>query len=402
MSSLPGGLTRRRLIPVLAMISGLGPMSIDMYLPSLPAMEQHFASDAATTQLTLASYFGGLAIGQVFYGPIADALGRKKPLLFGLLLYVLASLGCLLAQSMEQLVFMRLLQALGGCAGIVVTRAIVRDCFGVNDMARILSLLLLIMGVAPVLAPMLGGLLFQQFGWRAIFYVLSAYGALCALLLMLLIPETLQAAPSRPSLHHALSGYLKLIRHRRFMGYALGGSMAQAGMFAYISGSSFVFIEVYRLSPSQYAGLFGLNACGLILASQLNSLALNRWPVQRLLRRALRAYSLAGLMTLLAVCFALPVWLVVLPLFLAIASLGFSFPNSTAAAMAPFGDRAGSASALLGTLQFTVASVSSFAVGHLYDGSARPMALVVAACGLFSLLLLRVLVPRHEEKPALI
>ena len=397
-SALPPGLTRRRLIGILAFVAGLGPMAIDMYLPSLPALQQHFASDAATTQLTLAAYFVGLAVGQLFYGSLADALGRRKPLLFGLTLFVLASIGCLYAPNMETLVGLRFVQALGGCAGMVITRAIVRDCFGVAAMARVLSLLLLIMGVAPILAPLAGGYLDQWLGWQAIFAALVAYGLTAVLLVAFGIPETMRGPRSLPSLGSALASYQKLIRHRRFMGYALAGGIGQAGMFSYISSSSFVFIGVYGLSPQHYAWIFGANAFGLIVASQLNSIVLNRVPVQRVLRRALRAYFAFGLLLLaMALINIGPIGLIV-PLFFCIASLGFSFPNATAAAMAPFGDRAGSAAALLGTLQFTIASIASFAVGHLYNGTAVPMAAVIASCGGLALLLLTVLAGHKDRR----
>ena len=399
-SNLPPGITQRRLIGSLAMLSGLGPMAIDMYLPSLPALQRHFASDEATTQLTLAAYFIGLAVGQLFYGSVADALGRRKPLLFGLALFMLASLGCLFAPNIETLVLLRGLQALGGCAGIVITRAIVRDCFGVASMARVLSLLLLIMGVAPILAPMLGGYLGAWFGWQAIFAVLALYGALCLTLVALGIPETFRGPRTPLSLRTAAQHYQKLIRHRRFMGYALAGGIGQAGMFSYISSSSFVFIGIYGLTPQHYAWLFGLNACGLIAASQLNSKVLERVAVQRVLRRALRAYFTFGLLLLAAAVLDLGVIGLVVPLFFCIASLGFSFPNATAAAMAPFGDRAGSAAALLGTLQFTIASLASFVVGRLHDGTAVPMAAVIASCGGLALLLLPVLAGRKPQLPA--
>lgn len=390
-SALPPGLPRGRLIGILAVVSGLGPMAIDMYLPSLPALQKHFASDAATAQLTLAAYFIGLATGQLFYGAIVDALGRKKPLLFGLSIFTLASAGCLFAPNMETLVVLRALQALGGCAGIVVTRAIVRDCFGVESMARVLSLMLLIMGIAPILAPLLGGYLHEWFGWQAIFAVLVGYGLVCMMLIIFGIPETFRGPRARPSFAASLASYHKLIRHRRFMGYALAGGIGQAGMFAYISSSSFVFIGIYGLSPQHYAWIFGLNACGLIVASQLNSKVLERVPVQRVLRRALRSYFIFGVLLLGAALLDLGVIGLVIPLFFCIASLGFSFPNSTAAAMAPFGDRAGSAAALLGTLQFTIASIASFTVGHLYNGTPVPMAAVITTCAALALTLLHVL-----------
>lgn len=392
--TLPPGLTRRRLIPILALTTALGPMSIDMYLPSLPALQEHFHSDAATTQQTLAAYFIGLSIGQLFYGPISDSLGRRKPMIFGLLLYVLAAVGCLFAREMEHLVALRFLQALGGCAGMVITRAITRDCFPAQAMARVLSLLLLIMSVAPILAPMAGGYLFRWFGWQSIFFVLVVYGLICALAVGFGIPETLRGERKPLSFAGAARTYAKLIGHRRFMGYALAGATGQAGLFAYISSSSFVFIDHYGVSPEHYAWIFGFNACGLIGASQLNSLALNYLPVQRVLRYALRVYSTAGvLMVLAAVTGFGGMWSVLAGLFVCMSAMGFSFPNSTAAAMAPFGDRAGSAAALLGTLQFAIASVASFAAGHLYNGSALPMAMIIATCGLAALLLLRWLAP---------
>lgn len=393
-SFLPAGVSRYRLIGILAFVSGLGPMAIDMYLPSLPALEKHFASDPATTQLTLAAYFFGLAFGQLFYGAIVDALGRKKPLLFGLVVFTLASIGCLFAPNMETLVVLRAVQALGGCAGIVATRAIVRDCFGVAEMARVLSLMLLIMGVAPILAPLLGGYLQQWFGWQAVFVLLALYGVSALMLVGLGIPETMREARSAPSLEKALAGYKMLIRHRRFMGYALAGGIGQAGMFAYISSSSFVFIDIYGFSPQHYAWLFGLNAAGLIIASQLNSLVLRTVAVQRVLRRALRAYLTFGVLLLGMSLLDIGAIGLIVPLFFCVASLGFSFPNATAAAMAPFGDRAGSAAAVLGTLQFTIASITSFAVGHLYNGTAVPMAAVIATCGALALTLLHVLAGR--------
>ncbi|WP_051362047.1 Bcr/CflA family multidrug efflux MFS transporter [Solimonas soli] len=392
--TLPPGLTRRKLIPILAMTTALGPMSIDMYLPSLPALEAHFHSDAATTQQTLASYFVGLSIGQLFYGPVSDSLGRRKPMLFGLILYVIAAFGCLFAREMEHLVALRFLQALGGCAGMVITRAIVRDCFPAQAMARVLSLLLLIMSVAPILAPMAGGYLFRWFGWQSIFALLVVYGLLCAAVVGLGVPETLRGERKPLSLAGAARTYAKLISHRRFMGYALAGATAQAGLFAYISSSSFVFIDHYGIAPEHYAWIFGVNACGLIGASQINSLALNRVPVQRLLRRALRVYVAAGVLMVAATLSGVGgMWSVLAGLFVCMSAMGFSFPNSTAAAMAPFGDRAGSAAALLGTLQFAIASVSSFAAGHLYNGTAVPMAAIIAICGISALLLLRWLAP---------
>lgn len=382
--------SNRRWILILGAVVAIGPLAIDMYLPALPLLQRHFHSDAAATQLSLAVFFAGLAIGQLVYGPVSDRYGRKRPLLVGLAIYVLATFGCALASSMTAFIALRFLQALGGCAGMVITRAMVRDRFPPQDMARILSLLVLVIGAAPILAPALGGVVLERLGWQAIFHFQAGYGLLCLLAVTRWIGETHQpAADARLSLGSALRGYASLLAHHRFMGYALSGGIAQGGMFAYIAVSAFVFIEVYGLSPSAYAWLFGANAFGLIAASQINRTLLDRYPAQTVLKAAIGTYFAGGLALLVtALTGAGGLAGILLPLWLCITSLGFTFPNSVAAAMAPFGDRAGAASGLLGTLQFAIAGTTAAAVGHWYDGSAVPMALAIAGCGLASSLLL--------------
>jgi DHA1 family bicyclomycin/chloramphenicol resistance-like MFS transporter len=382
--------SNRRWILILGAVVAIGPLSIDMYLPGLPTLQRHFHSDATATQLSLAVFFAGLAIGQLIYGPVSDRFGRRTPLLVGLAIYVIATLGCALAPSMPALIGLRFLQALGSCSGIVMTRAMVRDRFPPQDMARILSLLILVIGIAPILAPILGSVVLEHLGWQAIFHIQAAFGVLCFVAVATYIAETHRPPPGTSlSLGSALAGYAQLLSHRRFMGYALAGGTAQGGMFAYISVSSFVFIEIYALSPNAYAWIFGANAFGLIAASQVNRWLLGRYPAQKVLRAAIAAYFASSLVLLFAASTGfggLPG--VLLPLWLCITSLGFTFPNSVAAAMAPFGDRAGAASGLLGTLQFVIAGTTAAIVGHWYDGSAVPMAAVIAVCGLGSNLLL--------------
>lgn len=371
-----------------------------MYLPSLPALQAHFGADTATTQLTLSAYFIGLALGQLIYGPVSDRLGRRKPLLFGLGLYALVSLGCAYAPGMHGLVLLRFLQALGGCAGMVITRAMVRDRFPPQEMARVLSTLVLVMGAAPILAPLIGGQIFLLMGWQAIFLVMVAYSLACFAAIYFGIPESSRGPGEALSLPGIVANYVRLLRHRRFMGYALAGGIAQAGMFAYISGSSFVFINVYGVTPAHFGWLFGLIAFGLITSAQVNSLMLRRYRSEHVLRMALLVNALCGVALVLAAATGVGGLAgIIVPLFCGMSSLGFSFPNSTAGAMAPFGDRAGLAAALLGTLQFVFASLSGAAVGQLYNGSALPMAAVICTCAISARLLLQVLVPSPVSPP---
>ncbi|WP_168146716.1 multidrug effflux MFS transporter [Solimonas marina] len=375
------------------LIVAIGPFSIDMYLPSLPALQTHFGVDAAAVQRTLSLFFVGLAIGQLIYGPIADRFGRRGPLLSGLILYTLTSVACRYAPNIETLAMLRFLQALGGAAGMVVVRAMVRDRFSGPEMARVLSSMTAVMGVAPIIAPTLGGFVFRTFGWQGEFAFLAIFGTLCIIIAARMLPETLaQRVPHTP--RSVAAHYLQMMRHRRFMGYALAGGTAQGAMFAYISVSAFVFIDYYRLTPVAFAIMFGCNAGALIVASQLNALVLRRVPVQVVLRYAVRTSAAASGLTLIAAATGIGgLYTVLPPLFVAIGSLGFSFPNATAAAMAPFGDRAGIAAALLGTLQFTIAAVSGSVAAALYSGTPLAMAAVMAVCGVVAVLLLRTLAP---------
>lgn len=386
-------MSRGRLLLTLGVVVAVAPLTIDMYLPAFPALQAAFGSDQAAVQLTLSFYFLGMTVGQVIYGPVSDRIGRLKPLVFGISLYLLASVACIFAPSIETLTATRMLQALGGCAGVVITRAIARDLFEPQEMARVLSTLIMIIGVAPILAPMLGAWLLVQFGWQAIFAFLAVYALACLAAIRLGLAESWKPPANPPGLADVLASYARLLRHRRFMGYALAGSMAQAGMFGYIATSSFVFIDVYGVSPQGFGMIFGVVAFGLISASQVNARLLKRYRSEVVLRRAIASnLFFGGVLLVMVLSDTGGLWGVAVPLFLAISSLGFSFPNSTAAAMAPFGDRAGMASAMLGTLQFGIAGVVSYLVGHVHDGTALPLALAISGCGACAWLLLRLLV----------
>ena len=374
--------SHHRIATILGALVALGPLSIDMYLPAFPELARAFRTDAASVQITLASYFVGLAIGQAFYGALSDRLGRKAPLYAGLVLYVLASLGCVLAATIEMLIVLRFVQALGGCAAMVIGRAIVRDQFDERESARVLSLLMLVMGVAPILAPLLGGWLVVHSGWQAIFLVLAACGVLNLLTVWLTLAESLPVERrQRHNLVSVFRVYRALLGDRHFMRFALGGGLTVAGMFAYIAGSPYVFMEIHGVLPENYGWIFGTNAAGLIAASQITGRLVMRMPRDRIFVGALTVGAMAG-----AVLFAAGLsgvgglFGILVPLFVFVAGLGFVLPVSAALAMAPHGRNAGAASALLGVLQFVFGAVSGSLVGALHDGTARPMTMIIAAC----------------------
>jgi MFS transporter, DHA1 family, multidrug resistance protein len=366
---------------ILGALAALGPLSIDMYLPSLPSIERDLRTTASMTQLTLAAYFAGLGVGQLAYGPLTDRFGRKRPLYFGLTLYVLASAGCALAPNAEALIALRFLQALGGAAGPVVMRAVVRDLYRGAEAARMLSMLILVMGAAPILAPLLGGFTLTIAGWRTIFVVLTVLGAACLALMAAALPET-SATRTPIALRSLASGMRGLLGHRSFVAYTLTGAFSQAGMFAYISGSPFVLIELFHVSPQRYGWFFGANALGFIAASQVNHrLLAGRGPGSLRSRGTVATASVGALLLAIAMSEAGGLPAVAAALFAFLVSLGFIGPNATALAMEEQGQRAGLASAVLGSIQFGIAACASSLVGLLNDGSMRPMAGVMAACG---------------------
>ena len=377
----------------LGALSAFAPMAIDMYLPAFPTIASELQTDSGQVQLTMAACFLGFAIGQLLYGPLSDRFGRKPPLYAGIALFVIASAGCALANSIDSLIVWRFLQAFGGCAGMVIGRAIVRDRFQANDAARLFSLLILVMGLAPILAPLFGGVLLSVASWRAIFIALLVFGLLCGVASWRALSETLPAE-RRQSLHPiALArGFGEILRHREFYGHVLVGGFAHAGMFAYITSSSFVFIEHFQIAPGHFGWLFGANAAGLIAMSQLNRHLLKTRSTSRLLQAGNRLALLMGATLLLGASLAPQQLLfIAVPLFGFVASLGITLPNASANALAPFGLRAGTASALMGTIQFLFATVSATLISRLSAEGPLMMATVVAACAACSWLAQRTL-----------
>jgi MFS transporter, DHA1 family, multidrug resistance protein len=387
---------------ILGALTAIGPLSIDMYLPAFPAIEADLGAAPGTAELTLATFFVGMAVGQLFWGPISDRFGRKPPLYFALGLFAVASLGCALAQSAEALTGWRLLQALGGSAGMVITRAMVRDRCAAREAARAFSLLILVMGLAPILAPLLGGWVSVALGWRAIFLLLAAFAAVLWLAVALGLAES-HDTRHEPPLHlgRVLAGYGGLFRNRAFLGYTLSSGFAMAGMFAYIAGSPFVFIQLGGISPADFGWFFGANALGFVLASQVNARLLKAREPTRLLRRSLWVPLLAGALALGVTAtgvFSLP--LILVAVFAYVGSLGFIAPNASACALATHGQQAGAASALMGALQFGLATLAGVGISHFHDGTALPLTVFLGGCGLAALLMHRWLVHHGPQKHA--
>ena len=372
-----------QLAVTLGALTAMGPLAVDMYLPALPTIAREFGASAGAVQVSLSVYFVGMAAGQAVYGPLSDRIGRKPTLCFGLMLFFLASIGCALSQRVETLVVFRFAQALGGCASLVIPRAVVRDYFDERDAVRMLSVLMLVFGLAPILAPLVGGQLLVHFGWRSIFWLHATYAGVWLAVVLLSLGESLPAARRRRDpFATVLAIYGRLLRDPAYMGYVLMGSLVFAGLLAYIAGSPFVFIELYHVSPERYGLFFGSNAIGIIAGSQLNRWLARRMDPRHVLSLVL-PLSMATSVVLLIDAYTgfgdFPGILV--PLFFFVATHGFVMPNTTALAMTPHGAVAGSASALLGTVQFTLGAAAGTLVGALGHDTAIPFAAVIAACG---------------------
>lgn len=370
-------------------LQAFAPLSIDMYLPSLPLLERVFSATTAQVQLTLATFFVGYALGQSLYGPITDRFGRKPPLYFSLALFVLSSLACAASRSTGELAFFRLLQAIGACGGAVISRAMVRDLFPADQMRRVFSILMLVMGVSPVAAPVLGGYILLWAGWKTIFIVQASLASACLIGIHFRLPESLRRDDFRP-LHasHILSSYKRLFADRTFLGASLVSGFSSAGMFAYIASAPFVFIGIYKVPPERFGYLFGAIAAGVITASQVNGRMLHGVPLWRVLRTANLVQLAAGLFLLWAALAQKGGLLgVFFPVFLYVSSCGFVFPNGSAIAMMRHGKIAGMASALLGTNQFTLAAIATIVLGTMEITTALPMAIVIASCAAAATLL---------------
>ncbi len=388
------------LVAVLLTLSvGMGPMATDFYLPSLPMIGEDLAADVATVQLTLSVFLAGFAVAQLVYGPLSDRFGRRPALLAGFGLFTLASVACTVVTSIEMLIAARFLQALGACAGPVLGRTVVRDVYGREGAARMLSYIGAAMALAPLIGPVIGGYLTVWFGWRANFVVLTLYGATVFTGVLLALSETNPHIGEATGPAQMLRNYLGFLRHRAYVGYVLCHTATYAGLFAFISGSSFVFIEVLGLPPNLYGLCFAAAVAGYIAGAVVSGRIVRGVGLERMVPLGAAVCAAGGLaMAGIALAGIETVWTVLGPMMVYMFGVGFVLPNAMAGALGPFPTRAGAASALLGFTQMGLAALVGVAVGAAFDGTARPMAVAIALMGVAAVVFHRVLVRGAEEE----
>lgn len=383
---------RSLLVLILGLLSAIGPLSIDMYLPGFPAIAADLHTSVDMVSYSLSSFFIGICAGQLICGPLLDRFGRKRPLYGGLLIYIIASLGCAMSNSVEMLIAFRFLQAIGGCVGMVAPGAIVRDMFPVNESAKVFSLLILVLGVSPIIAPTFGSYLIAAFGWHSVFIILSVIVALLFIAVVFLLPESKEPDPDfslRPKT--ILTNYLTVLKEPQFYTFAFAGAIAAAGLFAYLAGSPFVFMNLFKVSPKEYGWIFAIIAAGLITSSQLNTLFLRKFNSSQIIKITLLVQASIGLLLFTGSALGwLNIYATIGLIFLFLSCQGFSFPNSAALSLAPFKKEAGSASALMGALQMGLGAFASAMVGFINNGTSLPMTGIMAACAALGLLVLTI------------
>ncbi|MCW2945128.1 MAG: drug resistance transporter, Bcr/CflA subfamily [Actinoallomurus sp.] len=398
--AVAGRAERLRVFFILGALSAIGPLSIDMYLPALPKLTHDLSASASLVQLTLTACLVGLAAGQVVAGPISDLWGRRRPMLAGVIIYTIASLLCVVAPSVQVLIALRLVQGAAGAACIVISRAVVRDLHDGPAAARFFSLLMLVNGVAPVAAPVVGAQVLRFTSWRGVFVVLAVMGALMAVS-VLGLRETLPPSDRHAGgLRSSLRTFAELCADRVFMGYALAGGLAFAAMFAYIAGSPFVIQNMYGLSPQAYSLIFGVNSLGIVAFGQVSGWLSGRFPMRTLLATGLVISLLGGVLLLVAVFTGLGLPGVLVALFLVVSAIGLTMPNSIALALSGRPPNvAGSASALFGLAQYVIGAAAAPLVGLAGSNSAIPMAVVIAGSAAAGLLVFATLTRTRESQP---
>ncbi|AKG36697.1 multidrug effflux MFS transporter [Paenibacillus durus] len=386
---------RLQLAIILGAVATIGPLSIDMYLPALPELGRSFETSPALAQLSLSCFLIGLALGQLFSGPLSDVYGRRRPLMIGMAVYALSSLLCAFSPSIGFLVIMRLIQGLSGSVGVVISRAAVRDLFSGSELTRFFALLMVVNGLGPIAAPVIGGQLLRFTTWQGVFFVLFGAGVIFCLTIWLRLPETLPPdRRSKGGLKETLMTFGKLLRNSKFMGYVLSQSFVFGAMFAYISGSSFVLQNMFGVSPQIYSVIFAVNGLGIIITGQIAGKLSGRIGETRLLVWGLLQCLLGGLLLMYSIVTASGLPLLLIALFAIVSSVGLVGTASFSLAMQDQGDNAGSASAMLGLLPLLTGGLLSPLVGMGGGETALPMGTVIVVAGICSVLSYSLLVRR--------
>lgn len=391
---------RRSLIPLLGALCAFSPLAIDMYLPAFPQIARDLAVRPGLVGLTLSMFLVGLAVGQLLCGPLADRLGRRAPLLAGCALFTATAIVCALGHSIQALIASRFLMGVGGATGLAISRAVVRDLFDESASARTYSMMMIVTGIAPIIAPALGSLILTYAHWRIIFWVLAAFGVASIAMVALALPETL---PPDRRVHGHLGDvarrYLAILTDRRFLGFGLVLGFAYGLLFAYLAGSPIVFIDYFGVSPARYSLLFAANSIGLFIGGRLNHHLVACHSARPILRRAcLASTASAAVLLLLALTRFGHLPLFFATLFVTVATLGLIMPNATAAAMAPFANQAGTASALLGVLQYALGATTGALVGLWTNNTPTPMATLILTSSALATITVHLL-PRDARPP---
>lgn len=375
--------TRFLTIFTLGLLSAIGPFSIDMYLPSFEDIATSMDTTISQVTLSLSSYFVGVSLGQLIYGPLLDRYGRKIPLYIGMFIYLATSIYCSFITDVETLILARFFQALGGCAGMVSARALVRDVFPVEENAKIFSLLMLVIAVSPIIAPTLGGQITSIFGWEAIFISLAIIALIVLLAMYFWLPDgnppnTEMSLMPRP----IIKEFIAVAKVPKFYTFAFAGALAASGLYSYIAASPYVFMKIYGVSEKHYGWIFAIIAAGLILASQINTLLLKKYSSERIIFTTLICQVSTGSLLVLFTYFdLLNLYTTIALIWIYLATQGFVFPNTSALALAPFSKNAGTASALMGAVQLGIGALATAVVGKLSNHTALPMTGVMLFCG---------------------
>jgi MFS transporter, DHA1 family, multidrug resistance protein len=382
--------SNRTIIWILGALATVTPFAIDMYLPAFAQIAEDFGSTTAVISLSVSSYFIGMALGQILYGPLLDRFGRKRPLYVGLIIFIIASVGCMQSHDVTTLVTFRFFQALGGSVAWVGAMAMVRDFFPVEESARIFSLLVLILGVSPLLAPTFGGFIITTFGWQSIFIILAVIVLIILIVVFFYLPEghapdptiSLRAGPM-------IETFLSILKNPQFSTYTFAGAFSFATLFIYVAGSPIIFMEIYNVSPKMYGGIFALLSVGFIGSSQLNILVTRKYSSDKIFRVVLFCQVLAGIIFFVGVWSnSFGLYGTIAMFFICLSCIGFINPNANALALAPFTRTIGSASALMGCTQIGIAALSSFGVGLFNATDAVPIVTLMLVTSSIALVIL--------------